>query len=154
MTMYDPDNPTHIAYRERWRRERDFWDTDTYKIVQAMKATGNQPGLIQRWKDMVERMALNMEGSDALALRAWLPLWQTRPAYTATELAPIFPALSLMLGYTTRLPAQKSPLQLASELAFAKLPHRYVGSKLYYIVERLHHWPEVSQKDFENALNG
>lgn len=154
MTLYDPDDPVAQGYRERWRRERCFWDSDTYKIVQAMKATGNRPGVVQQWKDMVERMALNMDGPDALALRAWLPLWQARPAYTAPELAPIFPALALMLGFATRLPATKPAIQLASELAFAQLPHRYIGGALYYIVERLHHWPKVSQEDFENAVHG
>jgi len=62
--------------------------TSTYRIVQAMKATGNKPGVIAQWKAQVEQWVLdNPEAPEAAALRSWLPMWQVRNHYSARELA-------------------------------------------------------------------
>lgn len=130
----------------------EFYKSDTYLIVRAMKATGNQPGVVAQWKDMVALWARAPQhaGPAAEAVNAWLPHWQVRPCYTAAELSPLMPALSVMMGFTDRLGFQKSPNRLANELKFAGLPIiraiNPAGFGFYeefFIVERLHHWPKV-----------
>lgn len=133
----------------------DFWTRETYAIVKAMKATGNQTGVIAQWKAAVQEWALRNENhADARSIHAWLPHWQIRPFYTANELAPIWPALAIAIGFTTRWPAVlKSPRRLANELDFAGLPYFFMNERKYYIVERLHFWQSASQKERENAFN-
>ncbi len=127
----------------------DFWQSDTYKIVKAMKATGNQIGLIEQWKRSVEAWAATATGPDAEAVKAWLPLWQTRSFYTAAELAPIFPMLALALGLRDRPGVRKSAKRLEHELDFAGLSRLYPGSK-YFCVERPHYWcNQDNLKDIE-----
>lgn len=131
----------------------DFYQGPTYKIVQAMKATGNQPGVIEQWREMVEHWAGTHSGPDAAAILAWLPHWQVRPFYTATELAPIFPALAVALRITPTLQHQKSPARLANELDFARLP-RLAAAQDYFICERIHFWqkqPMTTENFRENA---
>lgn len=134
-----------------------FWESETYQIVKAMKRSGNRPGLIEEWKDAVERWALlpeNANSADAAAVRAWLPTWQPRPFYTATELAPLWPALAIAIGYTTRMSAPKSPMRLANELDFAGLPRAIIDNvrSSYFIVERIHHWNRpITHKEFLDA---
>lgn len=120
--------------------QNPFWNSPTYKIVQAMKATGNRPGIIRQWKEMVERWALLNPGPDADAVAAWLPNWQIRPFYSAAELAPIFPALALALRITRRMEPMKSPARLAHELDYVGLPQIILCGEIYYIVERIHYW--------------
>ena len=153
-----------------------FWESETYAIIKAMKRSGNRPGVIAEWKDAVERWAdlpENLSNKDAAAVRAWLPAWQPRPFYTATELAPMWPALAIAVGVTTRLAHTKSPMRLANELDFGGLPRvnievggRSAGlifvedppitiwSRDYFIVERIHHWNRpLTVKEFLDALN-
>lgn len=144
---------------------KDFWKSDTYKIVQAMKATGNQPGVIARWKENVERWAqFNRTLPDAKAVLAWLPHWQVRPFYTAEELAPMWPALSIAIEYTNTWPAvPKSAKRLEFELDYAGLPR--LGSwpeftdnlsalrRKYFIVERLHYWQQASADEIEREFD-
>jgi hypothetical protein len=118
----------------------EFWQGPTYKIVQAMKATGNRPGLIQQWKEMVEYWAQHHPGPEADAVKAWLPSWQVRQLYSAEELAPIMPALAVALRITDRLAPAKSPARLANELGYANLPYRYLYDQTFFAVERLHFW--------------
>lgn len=127
---------------------RDFWKSDTYKIVQAMRATGNQPGLIERWKESVETWAqFNRTDPDAKAILSWLPHWQVRPFYTVEELAPIFPALSYAFGYSARLNPPKAVRRLDLELDFAGLPYIIYHQKKFYIVERLHYWSRNARRE-------
>jgi len=113
--------------------------TSTYKIVQAMKATGNRQGVIAQWKQMVETWAANaVNNSDAVAIRAWLPLWQVRNHYTAAELAPLWPVLGVVLGITARTEHQKSAKRLENELDFAGLPYFIRDNMKYYLVEQTH----------------
>jgi hypothetical protein len=119
-----------------------IWKHDeTYHIVQAMKATGNRPGVIAQWKETVATWAqMHRTDPNGAAVNAWLPLWQPRPFYTAEELAPIWPALAIATGYTDRWPAVlKSPMRLEHELDYHKLP-RLAYCRQYFIVERIHHW--------------
>lgn len=123
----------------------DFWTRDTYAIVKGLKASGNRPGLIQQWKDAVEHWATSpeyMNSPDAKAVRAWLPLWQARPFYTAAELVPIWPLLALAVGWSDRPPSLKSEGRLKHELDFAGLPSFQWRGSRYYIVERIHYWKE------------
>lgn len=113
-----------------------FWKSDTYRIVEKMKATGNQPGLIQLWKNMVAYWAEHNSGPDAQAIKDFLPLWQVRPYYTAAEMAPIFPMLAIALGLRERPEAQKSPARLANELKMARLPHFVRDGVTYFVVEQ------------------
>lgn len=134
-----------------------FWSGETYAIVKAMKAAGNRPGIIAQWKKDMEQWVTSqpVNNLDAQAVRSWLPLWQVRPIYTAWELAPIWPALAIAVGHTSRWPAVlKSARRLEFELDFAKLPSREVDGKRYFIVERLHHWRNASQEDIEHAVHG
>jgi hypothetical protein len=134
-----------------------FWNSPTYKIIKAMKATGNQPGVIAQWKDMVEAWAVKNKGPDAEAVKAWLPMWQVRPMYTAAELAPIFPMLAVALRFADRPTPQMSPKRLENELIYGALPRvRLVGDDYspYFIVERIHHWRDrvLTQEDFQEIL--
>lgn len=142
-----------------------FWESETYAIIKAMKRNGNRPGLIAEWKDAVERWAMlpeNVRNTDAAAVRAWLPAWQPRPFYTATELAPMWPALAVAVGATMKLPHLKSPMRLANELDFGGLPrvrltYPHNADKFYsgdyFIVERIHHWNRpLTMKEFIDAL--
>lgn len=134
---------------------KDFWKGETYAIVKAMKAMGNLPGVIANWKSRVAQWAdVNPTNPDAAAVRAWLPHWHERPFYTADELAPIWPALAIAIGFTDRWPAVlKSPRRLEHELDFAGLPHFWMDGKKYYVVERLHFWKKANQEDRKNALH-
>jgi hypothetical protein len=133
----------------------EFYQSATYKIVQAMKATGNQPGVIEQWREMVEHWAGTHPGHDAAAILAWLPMWQVRPFYTPEELAPIFPALAVALRITPTLRPQKSPARLENELVFAGLPRLMKEGcsepTRLFIVERIHFWKThpVSMDQFE-----
>jgi hypothetical protein len=133
-----------------------FWNSDTYKIVKAMKATGNRPGIVAQWKSTVERWAISaVNDPDAVAVRAWLPLWQVRPFYTAAELAPMWPALAIALGLQTRMMEAPSPRKLEFELHYAELPSFPFEGQCYFIVERIHHWRQQDyseiKKEFDRA---
>jgi len=118
-----------------------FWNSDTYKIVQAMKGTGNKPGIVAQWKAEIEKWALNaVNDPEAAAVRAWLPMWQVRPFYTATELAPMWPALAIALGLRERMMEGPSARRLEFELHYAELPSFWLRNDSYFIVERIHHW--------------
>jgi hypothetical protein len=120
--------------------------TSTYRIVQAMKATGNQPGVIAQWKKLVEQWAANeVNNPEAVAVRAWLPMWQVRNHYSARELVPIWPVLSIVLGLATRMEHLKSPARLENELDFARLPHFEKNGEKYYYVEQIHLYKNVTQ---------
>lgn len=123
-----------------------FWQSHTYRIIQAMKATGNGPGLIEKWKKNVEAWASNPanDSPDARAVRAWLPFWQSRPLYTAEELVPIWPILGIALGLTNCVHPQKSAQRLSFELDYGGLPSRIIDGQRYFIVERIH---EISKED-------
>lgn len=146
----------------------NFWQSPTAIITNAMKATGNQTGIIARWKSELENWSQTNKNSDAEALQAWLPHFQVRPFYTARELVPMFPALALVVGAAKRLQGQKSSARLRNELIFAKLPRlsRTNGTYLFrhpnsidsypyvdefFIVERLHYWRDyvMTQHEFE-----
>lgn len=118
--------------------------SETPHIIQAMKATGNQPGVIERWKEAIAVWAqMNRADPNAVAVNAWLPLWQPRPFYTADELAPLWPALAIATGFTNRWPTVvKSARRLEFELDFYGLP-RLAEFREYFICERLHHWRQA-----------
>lgn len=150
----------------------NFWEDETYAIVKAMRATGNQEGVVARWKKSVEQWALNVvmvNDPNAVAARAWLPMWQVRPFYTAEELAPMWPALAITIGgfpgAYSRVP--RSAKRLEFELDYAGLPrlgnYPEIGAYLpldyrkYFIVERLHYWCRAPlteiKKEFENVCS-
>lgn len=134
----------------------EFYKSDTYLIVEKMKATGNAPGLIERWKDAVAAWAMLNEGPDAQAVRAWLPLWQVRQFYTAAELAPILPMLAVTLGITQRPGRVKGANRLANELKLARLPWRRIGRAEFFAVEQTHLIEEMipAMEEFYNAQHG
>jgi hypothetical protein len=133
---------------------RKFWKGETWAIVKAMQATGNRPGVVTEWKNKVAAWAqANRTDPNAAAVNAWLPMWQPRPFYTVEELAPMWPALAIAVGYTTRWPnVVKSARRLEYELDFAGLPHFRAQGRKYYIVECIHLWKDAAQEDRENAL--
>jgi len=123
-----------------------LYKSTTYKIVQAMKATGNQPGVIAQWKSLVEAWAANeVNNPDAVAVRAWLPLWQVRRYYTAAELAPLWPVLGIVLGITKCLEHPKSAKRLEHELDFVGLPYFIEDGVKYYLVEQVHLCKKVTE---------
>lgn len=144
---------------------RQFWKGETWAIVKVMKATGNLPGVIAEWKKAIEVWANTRPADkDAQAVRTWLPHWQVRPFYTVEELAPIWPALAIAVGYTSTWPAVlKSAKRLEFELDYAGLPR--LGSRLeftdnlsalrrnYFIVERLHYWQQASADEIEREFD-
>lgn len=119
-----------------------FWDGHIYLVVEKLKATGNQPGIIHHWKSIVQEWANKEETADAASVRHMLPLWQERPFYTAAELAPIMPALAMVLGANNisrgHMPRVMSPARLKSALKHARLPHHEVEKTTYFIVEYTH----------------
>lgn len=132
----------------------EFWKSDTYRIVQKMKASGNMPGIVQVWAQHVYWWAREHRGPDADAVLAWFPSWQIRDLYNATELGPIFPVLAVALGLRERPEAQKSPFRLANELRMALLPHRLIaGECLYFAVARLHHWQTADDTEWEKEIS-
>jgi hypothetical protein len=131
----------------------DFWKSDTFRIVQAMKATGNQPGLIERWKALVTDWAhARPTEPEGAAVLSWLPLWQPRPFYTAAELAPIFPALAVALRFADRLHFQRSAARLENDLKFAGLPWHVIDGRTFFAVERLHFWREASALEWATQM--
>lgn len=122
----------------------DFWNSDTYKIVRWIKATGNRRGIIALFKAELEQWAQSGVGPDAEAVKAWLPAWQDRPYYTAAELAPIFPVLAVALGLRIIPAPAKSAALLANELRMAGLPHFERDGKTYFVVEQCHRAEEFS----------
>jgi len=131
-----------------------FWNSDTYKIVKAMKGTGNRPGIVAQWKAEIERWAIGaVNNPDAVAVRAWLPLWQVRPFYTAAELAPMWPALAIALGLQTRMLEAPSPRKLEFELHYAELPYFWFQDECYFIVERIHHWRQQPLSEIKKEFS-
>lgn len=118
---------------------------ETYHIIRAMKATGNQQGIIVKWKDDVAAWAqMHRADPNAAAVLAWLPFWQSRPFYTAEELAPMWPALAIATGYTDRWPVRQSLIKSAAwlehELDFHRLPRLPEPYRKYFVCERIHYW--------------
>lgn len=135
--------------------QRSFWNGETAAIVKAMKATGNQSGVVARWKDAVADWAhQNRTDPDAASVNAWLPFWVVRPFYTVEELAPIWPALAIAVGHTDKWrQVVKSPKRLQFELDFAGLPHIWTHGRRYYLVERIHMWQKATQEEIDNVFN-
>jgi len=132
----------------------NFWEGETYAIVSAMKRAGNRPGIIQQWKENVARWAEAGAGPDVEAVKAWLPHWQARPFYTAEELAPLWPALAIAIGYTNDWPAVvKSPRRLEFELDYADLPRLDREYRQHFIVERIHHWSHATPLEIEREFD-
>ncbi len=124
-----------------------FWQGETYAIVKAIKARGNQPGLVQEWKDGIETRAKANRTTEAAAVLAWLPLWQIRPFYTAEELAPMWPALAIHIGHAKRWPqVVKSAARLGFELGYAGAASFERFGRRFYIVERPHYWRKLIDK--------
>lgn len=148
----------------------DFWKSPTYKIVQAILATGNGEGVVAQWKASVEAWANSQpDTKDKAGVRAWLPLWQARPFYTAAELAPILPALFVALGHREQFRPARSPLRVENRLRFFRLPilqnadgqdtfvHPVTGRYgRFFVVEKCHRWRNVAltQEEFSEAFHG
>lgn len=134
---------------------RAFWKGETWAIIQAMRATGNRPGVIQQWKDEIAAWAENNpRDPNAKAALNWLPHWQVRPFYTADELAPLWPALAIAVGHTDRWrEVPKSARRLEFELDYAGLDYRLIDGRKYYLVERIHYWAKAGQIEIEREIN-
>ena len=144
---------------------REFWKGETWAIVKAMRATGNRPGVIAGWKaDIALWAENNPRDPNANAALSWLPHWQVRPFYTADELAPLWPALAIAVGHTTRWPeVPKSAKRIEFELDYAGLPRlghwpefsdNFPHSlRRYFIVERIHHWSAATLKEVEREFH-
>ena len=145
----------------------EFWTGPVYTVVKAMKACGNQPGLIAQWVEAARQWSLDNRGPDAEAIKAWLPYFQPRPFYTAQELTPMWPALVAAIGRANKYRnVNYSPGRLANALDYARLPKviRNDGTEWFlnpvtqrndkfYIVERIHHWKNrhLTQEEFLEA---
>lgn len=120
------------------------WNTPTYQVVNKMLRNGNRPGIVVLWKNMVAAWADKATGPDAAAVKAFLPLWEIRPFYTAAELAPIFPLLEAALGAVDRPGKPKAPARLANELKFHGLPYFERDGIEYFVVEQTHRAEEFA----------
>lgn len=130
--------------------------TETRHIVNIMTRTARtkwETGLIANWKAMVVNWAeRNPLDPHAMAVASWLPHWQTRPFYTAEELAPMWPALAIATGFTDRWPAVlKSAKRLEHELDFCGLP-RLIFAPRYFIVERIKFWQRATDEQVMQEL--
>lgn len=136
---------------------RQFWKGETHAIVKAMFVKGHNKGIVVHWKNQVASWAKNNPTDpNAVAAKAWLPLWQVRPFYTADELAPLWPALAIAVGHTDRWPQiLKSARRLEYELDFAGLPRLSQSENLrkYFIVERFDYWKKATLDQIERELN-
>ena len=136
---------------------RDFWKGETWAIIKTMKATGNRAGVIAEWRDQVGAWAeSNPKDPNAAAVLSWFPHWRVRPFYTADELAPLWPALAIVVGHTDRWPAvPKSARRLEFELDYAGLPRLTQCEILrkYFIVERIHHWTKAPLEEIEREFD-
>lgn len=132
----------------------DFWKGETYAIVKAMRRAGNQPGLIAQWKENVAQWAqMYRTEKDAQAVNAWLPYWQPRPFYDASELAPMWPALAIAIGHTIYWPpVLKTPRRLEFELDYAGLP-RLAAYPQLFVVERIHYWSNATPEEVEREVD-
>jgi hypothetical protein len=112
-----------------------------------MVRAGNQ-GIIAQWKEALAVWAqMNRTNPHAEAVNAWLPFWQPRPFYTADELAPLWPALGIVTGFTDKWPSViKSARRLENELDFHGLPRLPAPWRDYFIVERIHFWRGATTK--------
>lgn len=133
-----------------------------YRLVKIMRSTGNRSSVVDLWKKKVSEWAENNPKSlDARAVADMLPLWQVRPFYTASELAPLLPSLFVATGLKTNPGPSIGPATTKNILLKAGLPmlgqgafyaHPITGQlDQYFIVERIHYWAKVpvDQKDFE-----
>lgn len=130
---------------------RSFWKGETAHIVEAMK---QQPGLVEHWKAGVAEWAKKNRGNEhANAVNAWIELWQVREIYSAHELAPLWPALSIATGFREHWPAiQKSPARIEHELEFYGLPMRRIGGRKYFAIERRGHWRRAQTSEWEKEI--
>lgn len=146
-----------------------FWSSPIYQVIKRMKATGNTEGMVARWIGSTEEWARrHAHLPEAKVIVSMLPYWRARPFYTASELAPIFPALMVAFGIVDRPPPAMSGARLAFQLDYGGLPkmkrnngttffHDSMGIlQEFYIVERIHAWSSavLSQEEFENVLFG
>lgn len=133
--------------------KNSFWYSPTYRIIKAMQATGNGPGVIRQWIGELAETAEKHPGPEADAVKAWLPHWQNRPFYTAAELAPIWPALAMALGFTDKMFAAKHPARLRRELEWGGL-QKLEGWPDYFIVEHQHFWKKLrlTKEELRDAL--
>jgi hypothetical protein len=135
---------------------REFWKGETWAIVKAMRATGNRAGVIEQWRDQVKSWAENNpRDPNASAVLAWIPHWRARPFYTADELAPLWPALAIVVGHTDHWPSvPKSARRLEFELDYAGLPRLAQCEILrkYFIVERVHYWAKAPFAEVEREF--
>jgi hypothetical protein len=144
-----------------------FWNSHVYAVIKGMKATGNTPGMVARWIATVGEWAnRNALAPEAKTIRAMMPYWRARPFYTASELAPILPALIVAFSIAERPPAAMSGARLGFQLDYGGLPklrnangttyfHDAMGIlQEFYIVEEIHKWSTevLTQEEFENVL--
>tara|TARA_R110002020_G_scaffold298310_1_gene514172 strand:+ start:145 stop:597 length:453 start_codon:yes stop_codon:yes gene_type:complete len=137
-----------------------------WRIVNSIERLGNKPGILRQWIAGALKWADDNPGRDAQAIRDWVTHWQMRPFYTATELAPLIPALGVAFGITDKPMPQFGVKRLANMLDFAGLPklknirgdcdfkHPYrCQFEEFYIVEQVHFWKdrELTQEEFENV---
>ena len=139
------------------------------RIVQTMRRTGNQPGIVRQWIEAALKWADENPGPQAQAIRDWTAHIQVRPFYTATELTPIIPALGVAFEITSTPLPQMSARRLANLLDYYRLPklrnvrdetrfrhpYRYMQEE-FYIVEQIHIWGKrkLTQEEFENVAFG
>lgn len=147
--------------------KKGVWNSATYRVIKAMRATGNQPGVIRQWvAGLRDWIATQPPTPEVLAIRAWLPLFQVRSVYTAAELAPLLPALASMMGFK-ELHFPRSPKRTENRLDFFGLPtlgnsdngEGFVNPatgryERYFIVEKIHTLMHcrMSQEEFERAF--
>lgn len=134
---------------------RAFWKGETWAIVNAMRRAGNRAGVIAKWRDQIAAWAENNpKDPNAGAVKSWLPHWQVRPFYTASELAPLWPALAIAVGHSQRWPeVPKSAGRIEFELDYAGLPRLQGVDARYFIVERIHHWTQARHEEIEREFN-
>jgi hypothetical protein len=128
---------------------------ETRHIIAMMKATGNRPGIIAQWKEIVADWAQKYRTDpDAAAVNAWLPLWQPgrstppknwRPCGRRSPSQPASRQLAGLVGI-------KSARRLEHELDFCGLPRLGHGYEKYFIVERIHYWRQATKEEIEREI--
>lgn len=125
--------------------------SETRHIIEAIKA---HPRLMEHWKASVGEWAqMHRTDPNAAAVNAWLPLWQVRELYCAEELAPLWPALAIVTGFTKHWPnVPKNAARIENELRFCGVPCRYVNGRIYFAIERRGYWRFAETSKWEKEI--
>jgi hypothetical protein len=97
------------------------YKTGNYQVIKTLKNYSTRD-VLDHWIADLAAWAKDQDSLEAKAVKLWLPTFKVRPIYTAAELCPIFPALSLYLKFSAKWVAPMSPARMKALLEFSQMP--------------------------------